>query len=179
MLLRSCKRRGMQAPALAIGDGALGFWVALREVWPETKEQRDWVHRLRNVLDSLPKRLQRRERRAKEDLKQIMEAPTRAAAEEEMETFAQEYGAKYPKAVETLKRDGEKLLPFFDFPAAHWKHIRTTKVIESPFATVRLRQRVTEGAGSRAKAAVLACKLLRLLHHSPVRGFQRGLSTPG
>ncbi len=156
-MMRSCARRGMQAPALAIGDGALGFWAALREVWPETREQRDWVHRLRGVLDKLPKRLQSR---AKDHLKLIMEASTRADAEQEIETFVQEYGAKYPKAVETLKRDGEKLLTFFDFPAEHWKHIRTTNVIESPFATVRLRQRVTRGSGSRAKAAALACKLL-------------------
>jgi putative transposase len=158
-LLRSCARRGMQAPALAIGDGALGFWAALREVWPQTQEQRDWVHRLRNVLDKLPKRLQSR---AKDHLKQIMEAANRADAEHEMKAFEREYGAKYPKAVETLLRDGEQLLTFFAFPAEHWKHIRTTNVIESPFATVRLRQRVTRGAGSRAKAAALACKLLRM-----------------
>jgi putative transposase len=158
-MMRSCAQRGMQAPALAIGDGALGFWAALREVWPQTQEQRDWVHRLRNVLDKLPKRLQSR---AKDHLKQIMEASNRADAEQEMEAIEREYGAKYPKPVETLLRDGEQVLSFFDFPAEHWKHIRTTNVPESPFATVRLRQRVTRGAGSRAKAAALACKLLRM-----------------
>lgn len=156
-LLRDLKRRGMRAPVLAVGDGALGFWAAVREVWPETREQRCWVHRLANVLDKLPKRLQGR---AKEALGEIMNAESRAAAEEGIQRFAADYGAKYPKAVESLMRDQDKLLAFFDFPAEHWKHLRTTNPIERSFATVRLRQRVTKGAGSRTRGLVFAYKLL-------------------
>lgn len=158
-LLRDLKRRGMQAPVLAIGDGALGFWAAVRDVWPETREQRDWVHRVANVLDKLPKRLQGR---AREALREIREAPTRAAAEKEMDRFEADYGAKYPKAIESLRRDQDKLLTFYDFPAEHWKHIRTSNPIESSFATVRLRQRVTKGPGSRKRGLTMAYKLLRM-----------------
>lgn len=158
-VLRDLKRRGMRAPALAIGDGALGFWAAVRDVWPETREQRDWVHRIGNVLDKLPKRLQAR---AKEALREVREAPTREASEEEMDRFEAEYGAKYPKAVTSLRRDQDKLLAFYDFPAEHWKHIRTTNPIESAFATVRLRQRVTKGPGSRNRGLTMAYKLLRM-----------------
>src|SRR5690606_2418694 len=156
-LLRDLKRRGMKAPALAVGDGALGLWAALRDVWPETREQRCWVHRLANVLDKLPKRLQPR---AKEALRDIMNAESRAAAEKEIELFAEEYGAKYPKAVASLTRDQDKLLTYFDVPAEQWKHLRTTNPIESTFATVRLRQRVTTGARARTRGLVLAYKLL-------------------
>ena len=158
-LLRDLKRRGMRAPELAIGDGALGFWAAVRDVWPETREQRDWVHRLANVLDKLPKRLQRV---AKEALREIMNAPTRADAEAGIDRFEAEYGAKYPKAVTSLRRDQDKLLTFFDFPAEHWKHIRTTNPIESTFATVRLRQRVTKGPGSRKRGLAMAFKLIQM-----------------
>lgn len=156
-LLRDLKRRGMRAPVLAVGDAALGFWAAVRDVWPETREQRCWVHRLANVLDKLPKRLQGR---AKEALRQIMNAESRSAAEKAIADFATEYGAKYPKALDSLTRDQDKLLSFFDFPAEHWKHLRTTNPIESAFATVRLRQRVTKGAGSRTRGLVFAYKLL-------------------
>ena len=156
-VLRDLKRRGMRAPVLAIGDGALGFWAAVRDVWPETRAQRDWVHRIANVLDKLPKRLQAT---AKAALKEIMNAPTREAAEKGIETFGNEYGAKYPKATETLTRDQDALLTFFDFPAEHWLHIRTSNPIESAFATVRLRQRVTKGAGSRKRGLTMAFKLL-------------------
>ena len=158
-LLRSAQGRGMQAPALAVGDGALGFWAAVGEVWPETREQRDWVHKLANVLDKLPKRLQAR---AKEALHEIMYAETRKDAEEAIAGFAGAYGAKYPKAVECLTRDQEKLLSFFDFPAEHWVHLRTSNVVESPFATVRLRQRVTKGPGNRTKGLTMAFKLLEM-----------------
>jgi len=158
-LLRDLRRRGMQPPVLAIGDGALGFWAAVRDVWPETHEQRDWVHRVANVLDKLPKRLQGR---ARDALREIREAPTRKAAEKEMDRFEADYGAKYPKAVESLRRDQDKLLTFYDFPAEHWKHIRTSNPIESSFATVRLRQRVTKGPGSRKRGLVMAYKLLRM-----------------
>jgi transposase-like protein len=149
----------MRAPVLAVGDGALGFWAAVRDVWPETREQRDWVHRLSNVLDKLPKRLQAR---AKARLREIMHAPSRQAAEEAISRFREDYGPKYPKAVDSLTRDQEALLAFFDFPAEHWKHIRTTNPVESTFATVRLRQRVTKGPGSRGRGLVMAYKLLRM-----------------
>jgi transposase-like protein len=156
-LLRGLKRRGMRAPVVAVGDGALGFWKALRDVWPETREQCCWVHRIANVLDKLPKRLHAR---AKAALHEIMRAESRKAAEDAIERFEADYGAKYPKAVASLRRDEELLLTFFDFPAEHWVHLRTANVIESPFATVRLRQRVTKGAGSRQKGLLMAFKLL-------------------
>jgi len=158
-VMRDLKRRGMRDPELAIGDGALGFWAALRDVWPQTREQRDWVHRIGNVLDKLPKRLQPK---AKAALHEIMKAESREAALEEIESFRQEYGAKYPKAVETLCRNQDKLLTFFDFPAEHWLHVRTSNPIESAFSTVRLRQRVTKGAGSRQRGLTMAFKLLEM-----------------
>jgi transposase-like protein len=155
-LLRDLKRRGMQEPMVAVGDGALGFWSAVRDVWPSTRGQRDWFHKLGNVLDALPKRLQSK---AKAVLHEAMYAATQEQAEEALDKFGSEYGAKYPKAVERIEKDREALLTFFDFPAEHWKHLRTTNVIESVFATVRLRQRVTKGAGSRKKALLMAWKL--------------------
>ncbi len=158
-VLRGLKARGMQAPVLAIGDGALGFWTALREVWPQTREQRDWFHRLGNVLDKLPKRLQPK---AKAALHEIMYAENREQAEQAMTDFTATYQDKYPKAVESLLRDGDLLLTFFDFPAEHWKHLRTSNIVESPFATVRLRQRVTKGPGSRNKGLTMAFKLLEM-----------------
>ena len=156
-LLRGLKKRGMRAPVVGIGDGALGFWAAVRDVFPETREQRCWVHRLVNVLDKLPKGLQPRAKRA---LHEIMKAETKERAEVLMDQFAEEHQPKYPKAVESLRRDQDKLLTFYDLPAEHWLHLRTTNPIESPFATVRLRQRVTKGAGSRTKGLVMAFKLL-------------------
>jgi putative transposase len=158
-VLRELKHRGLRAPVVAVGDSALGFWAAAGTVWPETREQRCWVHRLANVLDKLPKRLQPK---AKLALHAIMYAPTRAEAEAGIEAFAAEYDAKYPKAVASLCRDQAQLLTFYDFPAEHWRHLRTTNIIESPFATVRLRQRVTKGAGSRTKALMMAFKLLAM-----------------
>jgi transposase-like protein len=157
-VLRDLKARGLAAPVLAIGDGALGFWAAVREVWPETAEQRCWVHRLANVLDKLPKSLQPRAKRA---LHEIMNAETRAAAEQGIARFATEYGPKYPKAVAALTTDQARLLAYFDYPAEHWKHLRTTNPIESTFATVRLREGVTKGAGSRTAGLVMAFKLLQ------------------
>jgi len=156
-VLRELKRRGMRAPVVAVGDGALGFWAAVRDVWPETREQRDWCHKLANVLDKLPKRLQPK---AKRMLREAMYAETRAQAEEVLERFAAEHEARYPKAAACAREDQEQLLAFFDFPAEHWRHLRTSNVIESPFATVRLRQRVTKGAGSRTKGLLMAYKLL-------------------
>lgn len=161
-LLRELKARGMKAPVVAVGDGALGFWAAARQVWPETREQRCWVHRLRNVLDKLPKRLQAK---AKEALDEIFGAATRHDAEQGIAAFVAEYGAKYPKAVDSLTRDQDELLTYFDFPAEHWKSLRTTNVVESPFATVRLRQRVTKGNGSRIKGLTMAYKLLDMAEH--------------
>ena len=159
-VLRDLKVRGMQAPVVAVGDGALGFWAALLEVWPETRRQWDWFHRLGNVLDKLPKRLQGQ---AKQELREIMYADQRAHAEEELASFVAKYEVKHPKAVDSLLRGGEdELLTFFDFPAEHWKHLRTSNVVESPFATVRLRQRVTKGPGSRTKGLTMAFKLLEM-----------------
>jgi putative transposase len=156
-VLRDLKRRGMTPPVLAIGDGNLGFWAALGEVFPETREQRCWKHKLANVLDKLPKRLQVR---AKELLHEIMYAPDRESALEGIAHFSQEYDARYPKAVETLTKDHDRLLTFFDFPAEHWRHLRTTNPIESPFATVKARTRKTKGAGSRKAGLAMAFKLL-------------------
>ena len=156
-LLRDLKRRGMQAPKVAVGDGALGFWAACRDVWPKTREQRDWCHKLGNVLDKLPKRLQPK---AKQALHQAMYAETKEQAEEALDRFVADYEAKYEKATACVQKDRSALLTFFDFPAEHCKHLRTTNVIESPFATVRLRTRVTKGAGSRHKALIMAFKLL-------------------
>lgn len=155
-LLRDLKRRGLAAPILAIGDGALGFWAALRAVYPETQEQRCWLHKMRNVLDKLPKRLQPR---AKELLHEIMAAADRQSAQDGMALFAEEFQAKYPKAVECLLADPETLLTFFDFPAEHWVHLRTTNPIESPFAGVKARTRQTKGAGSRRAGLAFAFKL--------------------
>lgn len=156
-VLRDLKARGMQAPVLAIGDRALGFWAALRDVWPPTRTQTCWVHRLANALDKLPTGLQPR---AKRMLHAAMYADSRASCETAIAAFGAEFGAKYPKAVEALTRDQDHLLTFFDFPAEHWGHLRTTNPIESTFATVRLRQRVTKGAGSRTAGLTMAFKLL-------------------
>ncbi len=156
-VLRDLKRRGMRAPALAICDGALGFWAAVREVWPEFREQRCWVHRIANVLDQLPTRLQPQAKRA---LHELRSAERRASCEATMQRFAQDSEAKYPKAVTALFEDVPRLLTHFDFPAAPWKHIRTTNPIESTFATVKLRTRVTKGAGSRTAGLTMAFKLL-------------------
>jgi putative transposase len=156
-VLRDLKRRGLPAPVLAIGDGNLGFWAALRQVYPETQEQRCWKHKIANVLDKLPKRLQTR---AKEMLHEIMYAPDRESALEEIVFFSEAYEARYPKAVETLIKDQDQLLTFFDFPAKHWIHLRTTNPIESTFSTVKARTKKTKGAGSRKAGLAMAFKLL-------------------
>jgi putative transposase len=156
-LLRDCKRRGMRAPVLAAGDGALGFWAALREVFPQTREQRDWVHKAMNVLDCLPTSAQPAARKA---LAQIRDAEDREHAEKAVTEFATAYGAKYPKAVAKITGDQEQLLTFFDFPAEHWVHLKTSNPIESTFSTVRLRTRVTKGPGSRAAGLAMVFKLI-------------------
>lgn len=156
-LLRDVKARGLPAPKLATADGALGFWAALRDVYPQTEGQRCWVHKIANVLDKLPKRVQPR---AKSQLHEIMRAPDRKTALEEIGRFAAEFEDRYPKAADTLIKDQDRLLTFFDFPAAHWLHLRSTNAIESTFATVKARTRTTKGAGSRKAGLAMAFKLL-------------------
>ncbi len=129
-VLRDLQSRGLDTPLLAVGDGALGFWKALREVWPKAAEQRCWVHRTANILDKLPKRLQPR---AKKHLHEIFQAETKEVAEEQVEAFKREYLDRYPQAVALLLRDEEKLLTYYDFPAAHWQTIQSTNVIEYAF----------------------------------------------
>jgi putative transposase len=156
-LLRSCKRRGMQAPVLAAGDGALGFWAAVREVFPETREQRCWFHKIANVLNALPKSVQGD---AKAALAEIWNAEDKAHATAAAAAFEATYGTKWPKATVKITGDLDVLLAFYDYPAEHWVHLRTTNPIESTFATVRLRQRVTKGPGSRAAGVAMAFKLI-------------------
>lgn len=157
-LLLDCKSRGLTVdPKLATGDGALGFWKALREVYPATCEQRCTVHKTANVLDSLPKRLQAA---AKSKLHDIWQADTKENANKAFDLFLDTYQAKYPKATECLAKDREVLLTFYDFPAEHWIHVRTTNPIESTFATVRLRHRRTKGSGSRKACLTMVFKLV-------------------
>ena len=156
-VMRDLKNRGMNEPKLVIGDGALGTWAALRDVFPGARRQACWVHAIANVLDALPKRLQPD---AKKLLHEMMEAPTRADARQTLERFRQQFDAKYPKAVAKLDRDWQHLTAFYDYPAEHWRHLRTSNAIESSFATVKLRTRVTKGAGSKNAALAMAYKLL-------------------
>ncbi len=156
-VLRDLRDRGLNEPKLVTGDGALGAWAALRTVFPGAREQRCWVHKTANVLDALPKRLQPR---AKSLLHEIAEAPTRTDARKALERFRDEFDAKYPKAVAKLDKDWDQLTTFYDFPAEHWRHLRTTNPIESSFATVKLRTKVTKGAGSKKAALAMAYKLL-------------------
>jgi len=158
-LLLDVKARGLTIdPKLATGDGALGFWKAIGQVYPTTREQRCWVHKTANVLDKLPKRLQPE---AKNKLHQIWMAETRADAEQAFDLFVETYQAKYPKATECLAKDRVVLLTFYDFPAEHWIHLRTTNPIESTFATVRLRHRRTKGNGSRLACLTMVFKLMQ------------------
>ena len=156
-LLRSCKRRGMQAPVLVAGDGALGFWAAVREVFPQTREQRCWFHKIANVLNALPKSAQPGARAA---LAEIWNAEDKQHAQAAAKRFAAGYATKWPKAATKITDDLDVLLAFYDYPAEHWVHLRTTNPIESTFATVRLRQRVTKGPGSRAAGVAMAFKLI-------------------
>jgi len=156
-LLLDLKQRGLTiAPKLATGDGALGFWAALRKVYGETREQRCWVHKTANVLNKMPKSVQSK---AKADLHEIWMASTREDAETAFDHFLEKYGAKYPAACECLKKDRDVLLTFYDFPAEHWKHLRTTNPIESTFATIRLRHRRTKGSGTRRASLTMMFKL--------------------
>ena len=156
-VIRDLKRRGLAiAPKLAIGDGALGFWAALRKEWPSTREQRCWVHKTANVLNDLPKAMQPK---AKARLHDIWMAATRADATKAFDAFLEDDSAKYPKATDCLKKDRDVLLTFYDFPAEHWRHIRTTNPLESTFATIRLRHRRTKGNGTRAATLTMLFKL--------------------
>ncbi|MGX7670406.1 IS256 family transposase [Plantactinospora sp. DSM 117369] len=156
-VLRDCARRGMRAPVLAVGDGALGFWAALREVFPDTGEQRDWVHKTANVLAALPKSAHPG---AKAALAEIWGAEDKTHAQLAARRFADLYRAKFAKAVAKVTDDLDVLLTFYDFPAEHWVHLRTSNPIESTFATVRHRTRVTKGPGSRAAGLAMAFKLI-------------------
>jgi len=171
-LLRGCKRRGMRAPVLAVGDGALGFWKAVREVFPDTKEQRCWFHVGGNVLNALPKSAQPGARAA---LAEIYNAEDKEHALKAAKAFEDLYGAKWPKATAKITEHLDVLLAFYDFPAEHWIHLRTPNPIESTFATVRLRQRVTKGPGSRAAGVAMAFKLIESAQH---RWRARERSTP-
>jgi transposase-like protein len=156
-LLLDLKQRGLQlAPKLAIGDGALGFWAALREVFPEAREQRCWVHQTANVLNKLPKSVQPK---AQADLQKIWQAETRGTAHQAFDHFLEKYGVKYSAACECLTKDRDVLLTFYDFPAEHWGHLRTTNPIESTFATIRLRHRRTKGNGTRRASLTMMFKL--------------------
>ena len=157
-LLVDLKRRGLkQGPKLAVGDGALGFWSALRKVYGDCREQRCWVHKESNVLSKLPKGLQGR---AKADLHAVWMAETRETAHQAFDTFVEKYAPKYPKATECLAKDREELLTFYDFPAEHWIHLRTTNPIESTFSTVRLRHGRTKGNGNRRACLTMVFKLV-------------------
>lgn len=156
-LLRDCRRRGMRAPVLAVGDGALGFWKAVREVFPDTREQRCWWHKQGNVLAALPKSAHPG---AVAALKEIYNAEDIDKAQLAIKAFEIDYGAKYPKAVAKITDDADVLLEFYRYPAEHWVHLRTTNPIESTFATVRLRTKVTKGPGSRAAGLAMAYKLI-------------------
>jgi transposase-like protein len=158
-LLLDVQARGLVVePKLATGDGALGFWKALKKVWPTTRHQRCWVHKTANVLDKLPKRLQPE---AKQKLHEIWMAEKREHAHQAFDLFLKTYEAKYPKACECLAKDRQELLAFYDFPAEHWIHLRTTNPIESTFATVRLRTQKTKGSGSRTACLTMAFKLVQ------------------
>ncbi len=186
-LLLDLKHRGLTTPPkIAVGDGALGFWAALRKVFPETKEQRCWVHKTANVLNKMPKRVQPK---AKGDIHEIWQAETKADAETAFGHFLEKYDAKYQKACDCLRKDREQLLTFYDFPAEHWAHLRTTNPIESTFATIRLRHRKTKGNGTRRTSLAMMFKLAqsaskkwnRLRSHEKItlvvegRSFQDGI----
>jgi putative transposase len=172
-LLLDLKRRGLAiGPELAVADGALGFWKALAEIWPKTREQRCWVHKTANVLNRLPKSLQGKAKRALQD---IWMAETRKNAETAFDAFAESYGVKYEKAVECLNKDRDALLAFYDFPAEHWKHLRTTNPIESTFATVRHRTIRSKGCLSNKTALAMTFKLAQSAETSwrRLRGYNQ------
>ncbi len=156
-LLRACKKRGMRAPEVAVGDGALGLWAAVRDVFPETRPQRDWVHKTANVLDCLPASVQPAAKRA---IFEITNAANKETAQRAVASFADEFGVKWPKAVTKIVDDQDALLTFYDFPVEHWKHLRATNPIESTFAPVRARTNLTKGPGSREAGLAMVFKLI-------------------
>jgi putative transposase len=156
-LMRDLKKRGMRPPELAVGDGALGFWSAVRDVFPKTRVQRDWVHKTRNILDTMPKSVHRRARAA---IHEITQAENKKEGEKAIEAFASEFGVKWPKAAAKVEDEKEALLAFYDYPAEHWVHLRTTNPIESTFAPVRARTDITKGPGSREAGLAMIFKLL-------------------
>jgi transposase-like protein len=159
LLIRLRDENGLDiAPKLAIGDGALGFWKALHEIWPTTAKQRCWIHKTANVLNAMPKSLQSK---AKSDLHDIYLAESRENAEKALDRFIEKFGAKYDRAKQCLIKDRAELLAFYDFPAEHWKHLRSTNPIESTFATVRLRTDKTKGCLSRKTALAMVFKLAK------------------
>ena len=169
--LLELRERGMEAPKLAIGDGAMGFWSALREVYPQTREQRCWVHKTANVLDQLPKKLQPM---AKKMIQEIYLSPDKTQAERGMKKFVDTFEDKYPKAVMCLRKDEEKLLTFYDFPATHFQHIRTTNPIESSFSTIRLRTKKMRNCGNRKTTLAMMFKLSQQVEKGwrKLRGFK-------
>lgn len=172
-VLRDLKARGLSVPPqLAVGDGALGFWGALKEIFPQTRAQRCWVHKTANILNYLPKSVQSK---AKAGLHEIWMAETRADAQAACDRFITTFQAKYPKATECLAKDRQALLAFYDFPAEHWIHIRTSNPIESTFATVRHRTERAKGCVSRASLLGLIFKLAMSAEHGwrRLRGFER------
>ena len=172
-MLRGLKNRGLKvAPELAVGDGALGFWGALSELYPGTKPQRCWVHKTRNVLNYLPKSMQPK---AKAPLQELWMAETKAAADRAFHRFLETYAVKYPKATDCLAKDHDALLAFYDFPAEHGAHLRTTNPIESTFATIRHRANQTKGSVSRATLLALVYKLAMSAEKNffKIRGFHR------
>jgi len=172
-VLLSLRQRGLTIPPkLAIGDGALGFWAALEEVYPDIRGQRCWMHKTGNVLNYLPKSVQEK---AKRGLHDIWMAEDRAAAEAAFDAFGERFEAKYPKAVACLVKDRESLLAFYDFPAEHWTHIRTTNVIESSFATIRHRSRQAKGCVTRVTMLAMIYKMGRCAEDSwrRLRGFRQ------
>jgi len=166
-VLQGLKGRGLtQGPELAIGDGSLGFWKAISQVYPETRWQRCWVHKTANVLEKLPKSLQAK---AKEKLHEIWMASTKKEAEKNFDTFISTYEAKYPKATACLEKDRDVLLTFYDFPAEHWRHIRTTNPIESTFATVRLRTAKVRNCFSAKTVVTMAFQLCKCAQKKWIR----------
>ena len=166
-LLLNLQQRGLsEAPLLAVGDGALGFWAALRKVFGKTREQRCWVHKTANVLNKMPKSVQPK---AKADLHEIWQAETRHGANQAFDHFLEKYRAKYDAACDCLAKDRDVLLTFYDFPAEHWKHLRTTNPIESTFSTIRLRHRRTKGSGTRRTSLAMMFKLA----HSAEKRWRR------
>lgn len=172
-ILLDLRKRGLEIePELAIADGALGFWKAVNEVYPNTRGQRCWVHKTANILNKLPKKVQPK---AKEQIHNIWQAESKQDALDEYNLFVKQYSAKYPKAVETLTKDKERLLTFYDFPAEHWQHIRSTNPIESTFATVRLRTAKVRNCFSRDTVLSMAFKLCQSAEKRwrRLRGYKR------